>query len=255
MVFDTAATAALQALVTFREGVEIALIIAMLLGILNQLGRRDQHRAVWSGVIASGLVCAVGAAVAFALVGELEGTAEMLAEGCVMVGAAGVMTWMIVWMRKHARAIRGELSGGLAIATTSLAVFLFAATAVAREGFETVMILLAAGGQELSPIQVTLAAAAGFTAAAALGVLIYRRGMRMDYGRFFRVTGFALIAFATYSLAYGMHEFVELAAPPEFVELVVGLGLPTVYLAGMLRWFILDERRAPLARPAAARAA
>lgn len=255
MFINSLATFALQALVTFREGFEIALIIAMLAAILTQTGRRDQFRAVWGGVLASALLCTVSAIVAFRLVGELHGSAQMLVEAIVMIGAAGVMTWMIVWMRRHARSIKGELTGGLALATTSSAVFVFAAVAVLREGFETVMILLAAGGQSSAPLQVTLAAVVGFGAAAVLGRAVYRRGMRMDYGRFFRVTGVALIAFATYSLAYGMHELVELASPAEAVELTLGVAVPAAYLLVMLRWLLVDERRAPIARQTVAAAA
>jgi high-affinity Fe2+/Pb2+ permease len=144
--------------------------------------------------------------------------------------------------------IKGELTGGLAVATTSAAVLVFAAMAVAREGFETVMILLAANAQSSSPIEVAAAATLGFGAATALALVVHRAGRRLDLAKFFKYTGLALIAFAVYSLAMGVHEFIELAAPSEAIEIGAGLGIPIVYAFVMLRWFL---RPAPEAAPRA----
>jgi high-affinity iron transporter len=119
------------------------------------------------------------------------------------------MTWMIIWMLTNARSMKGDLTAGLAAASTATAVTVFAAVAVAREGFETVMFLLSAGNQSEGVGGVLLGAAFGFGAAAIVGIAIYARGLRLNLQRFFLWTGVALVLFAASSFAYGVHELRE----------------------------------------------
>ena len=196
-------------LITFREGIEISLILAIIFGYLAQTGRRHHISAVWRGVAVSTAACIAAAIAVFSMFGELHGNAEILSEAIVMFAAAGVLTWMIVWMRANARSMKGELTSALATATTALSVSIFAAMAVAREGFESVMFLLSAGVQTHALVGVLASAAAGFGLAAFIGWRIYARGLRLNLQRFFTVTGVALILFAASSFAYGVHELRE----------------------------------------------
>lgn len=196
-------------LITFREGIEISLILAIIFGYLAQTGRRHHIAAVWRGVAVSTAACVAAAVFVFSMFGELHGNAEVLSEAIVMFAAAGVLTWMIVWMRANARSMKGELTSALATATTALSVSIFAAMAVAREGFETVMFMLSAGVQAHGMGGVLVSASAGFGLAAVIGWMIYARGLRLNLQRFFTITGVALILFAASSFAYGVHELRE----------------------------------------------
>lgn len=196
-------------LITFREGIEIALILAIIFGYLTQTGRRHHIVAVWRGIIAAAAICITAGIAVFSLFGGLEGRSEQLSEAIIMFAACSVLTWMVFWMRANARSMKGELTSALASATTALSVSLFAAIAVAREGFETVMFMLSAGVQAHSPLTVVASAAAGFGLASIVGWAIYARGVRLNLQRFFTVTGVALILFAASSLAYGAHEMRE----------------------------------------------
>ena len=196
-------------LITFREGIEIALILAIIFGYLAKTGRRHHIAAVWRGVAGAAAACIAAGIIVFSLFGSLEGRAEQLSEAIIMFAATGVLTWMVFWMRANARSMKGELTSALATATTTLSVSLFAAIAVAREGFESVMFMLSAGVQAHSPLMVVSSAAAGFGLAAIVGWGIYTRGVRLNLQRFFTITGVALILFAASSLAYGAHELRE----------------------------------------------
>jgi len=196
-------------IITFREGVEIALIVAILFGYLAQTGRRHHMAAAWRGIALSAAACIAFGVFVFQLTGALDERAEQLSEAIIMFTAAIVLTWMIVWMRANARSMKGDLTAGLAAASTATAVTVFAAVAVAREGFETVMFLLSAEGQSDGVAGVLAGALLGFAAAAVVGVAIYTRGLRIDLQRFFRWTGVALILFAASSFAYGVHELRE----------------------------------------------
>ena len=95
--------------VVLREGFEASLVVGIVLAFLDRTGRRDAFVAVWTGVAAAlALSLLVGAAL-FAVGAELEGRSEAGFEGVVMLVAAGLLTWMIFWMRGRARSLLLEI--------------------------------------------------------------------------------------------------------------------------------------------------
>ena len=88
-------------LLSLREGLEAALIIGIVLGVLVKLKRTDLNGVVWRGVGLAALLSLL-AAIALNLLGmEFEGKGEEIFEGVAMLLAAGVLTWMILWMKNH----------------------------------------------------------------------------------------------------------------------------------------------------------
>lgn len=75
-------------LITLREGLEAALIVGIVLGVLRKLGRADRSRAVWAGVLAAvGVSVAAGLAIN-ALGVAFEGRGEEIFEGMAMLLSA-----------------------------------------------------------------------------------------------------------------------------------------------------------------------
>ena len=127
-----------------------------------------------------------------------------------MVGliAVGMVTLMIVWMRRHARGLKGELqsTAAAALAAGSTAALVgMAFFAVLREGFETAVFLLAAFNARRTPATAGIGAVLGLVAAIAIGYGIYRGGVRINLARFFRVTGLVLVLVAAGLLATSVH--------------------------------------------------
>jgi high-affinity iron transporter len=203
-------------LITLREGLEISLVVAIVLAYLRQSDRRALFRPVWAGTGAAVAVC-LGAGIAFYnLVGDLAGRTEAIVEGGLAISATAVLTWMIFWMRSHARGISGQLHARVDAAAeqSHTAIAIVAFVAVAREGFETVLFLLGAkvNAGASSGWPVVTGGLIGLAVAAFLGYLIYQGGHRVDLRRFFQVTGGLLILFAAGLFAKGLHElFVEAA--------------------------------------------
>lgn len=96
-------------LLAFREGLEAALILGIVLGILRRVGRPGQARVVWLGTGLAGLVSVVVGLALHVLGIAFEGTAEEVFEGTVMLLAAGVLTWMIFWMAQQGRVVQINL--------------------------------------------------------------------------------------------------------------------------------------------------
>ena len=215
-------------LVMLREGVEAAIIVAVLLGYLNRLDRRNESRWVWAGTMAAILVSIAAGLVLWNTVGGLEGTAEQLAEGIIAFVAAGLLTWMIVWMGRQARYIKTRLHSQVDTAlaaggATALAVIAF--VAVLREGVEASLFLISTTvGAESSTGQL-VGGLVGLAAAGAIGFLIYAGSARIDLRSFFRLTGVLIIVFAAGLVSKGVHEFQELGLLPTINEHVWSLGI------------------------------
>ena len=131
-----------------REGLEAALIVGIIAAYLVRIGRRDALRGVWLGV---GLAVAlsVGAGIlVVATVGRLPLVVQETLEGLAALIAVAVLTWMLFWMRRQGRALKGQLEHGVDVALgdgSTLALVGLAFVAVAREGLESMLFLLAIG--------------------------------------------------------------------------------------------------------------
>ncbi|MFM8238323.1 MAG: iron uptake transporter permease EfeU [Actinomycetota bacterium] len=196
-----------------REGLEAALIVGIIWAFLQRNGRSHEQVWVWTGVgLAVGLcaLVAVGLKVASA---ELPERGQMMLEAGISIIAVTFVTWMIMWMRRHARTMKSSLEASTAeaLATGSIgALVVMAFLAVLREGFETAVFLLAQFQETDRPLATGAGAVAGIAVAVVIGVGIARGGMRVDLARFFKVTGFLLVLIAAGLLAYAMHEVQEL---------------------------------------------
>jgi len=197
-------------LITLREGLEISLVLAILLGYLVKTGRTDRIAAMWSGAGIAAALCLVAGIAVHAVTDGLEGKAEQAVEGVMALAACAVLTWMILWMRANARTLGGTLRGRLDAATSVTAVGVVAFVAVAREGFETALFLLSAETASASTSEVVVGGLIGLAISAVIGVLVYRWGSRIDLRRFFTVTGVLLILFAAGLAGKAVHEFREL---------------------------------------------
>lgn len=199
-------------LITLREGLEMALIVAIVLAYLNKIGRGRDAGSVWAGTLAAVVIAAGAGAIIFAAIGELHGTAEQTVEGVVALTAAGVLTWMVFWMRRQARSIKGELQERVdrALASGStLALALIAFVAVLREGLETALFLLGSAVGSTSSLEQFIGGVVGMAVAIAIGYLIYKGSSRINLRSFFTYTGVVILLFAAGLLSKGVHEFQE----------------------------------------------
>jgi high-affinity iron transporter len=220
-----------------REGVEAALIVGIILAYLARTGNDGYAGAIWLGVGAAVLTSLTVGTALFLTLGGLPEPYEQVFEGVTLVVAAGVVTWMLFWMRRQAGSVRGELHAAVARVLDHggvVGLALLAFTAVVREGLETSIFLVGqveaaanAGGDGSGPLAVLLGALLGLALATGLGYGFYRGSRRIDLPRFFRWTGIALVFIAAGLLAGAVHEFLEIGA--------IGFGgAPAFDLSGVL---------------------
>ncbi len=194
--------------IALREGVEASLIIGIIAAFLVKEGRRDALRQMWAGVAVAIALC-VGVAAILRVVGQdLPEKGQATLETAIGLVAVAAVTYMIVWMRRNARGIKRALEGEAASALASgstMALVAMAFLAVLREGFETSVFLLAAFQDATDTTAAGAGAVIGLLAAVAIGLGLYRGGVRINLTRFFRVTGLVLVFVAAGLLATSIH--------------------------------------------------
>lgn len=201
-----------------REGVEAALILAIVCAYLAKTGNQRHFPPVFLGAGLAVAASVILGVTIFVTVGAFEEPWEQLFEAATLVLAAGVVTWMLFWMRRQARSVKGELHVAVDRAldqgsVVALAVLAFAA--VIREGLETALFLVGqANSADRAAPWVLGGALVGLAVAALLGVGFYQGSRRIDLASFFRWTGVALIFIAAGLLATAVHELIEIGVIP-----------------------------------------
>jgi high-affinity iron transporter len=253
----------LQAFViTFREGLEAFLIVAISLAFLRKSSRWNLVPAVQWGIALS-VVLSIVAGWLFSRAAN-----QALWEGILALVAAVSVATLTVHMWRTARRIKGEIEGHLKKSTDQegtrawLGVFFFTLLMISREGMETAL-LMGTLIFQVQAVDIILGAVAGITVAASVAWLWSRYGHRVNLALFFQVTAIFLLLFVAQLLIYGFHELTEAnlfpgsealhwATEPYGPDGIYGQYLSYLLIAAPLTWLLLAMVRG--GRPAPTRA-
>jgi high-affinity iron transporter len=185
-------------LIGLREGLEATLIVSIIGAFLRRNGRSVRPMMIGVGVAVL-LSIAVGVGLDILATSLPQAQQEMLE---TVIGAVAVVfvTTMIIWMNRNAFALKGELESEAAQAIKaggSIALATMAFLAVLKEGFETAVFLLAAAqATHGSRWAALFGGVAGIAVSIGIGIAIYFGGLKLNLGRFFRITGLFLVLIA-----------------------------------------------------------
>jgi high-affinity iron transporter len=189
--------------VTLREGFEAALVVGIVLACLKKAQQTQLNRWVYQG-IGGGIVASV--MVGFLLGGILRGVetssglyAPVLKEilaGVFGLVAIAMLSWMLIWMTQQAKSVKSDVEAAIQTALVEKGgagrgIFLLVFIAVVREGFETVLFIIARFQQGW--ILPTMGAIAGLVTAVGLGILLFQWGIKINIRLFFQVMGVFLL--------------------------------------------------------------
>ncbi|WP_406697622.1 FTR1 family protein [Singulisphaera sp. Ch08] len=225
--------------IILREGVEVILLLAMLVALATKTAQPGAMRAIGWGVglaVVASIITAVGLNL---IVSSAQNKTREVAEGVVMLAAAGVLFYVSYWLISQSeskrwmdflkrQAARGSEMGGLG--TLALTAFL----AVYREGAETALMYQALlGGHGRSReglVGMATGLGVGLVLLAVIAYIIRVSSVRLPLRSFFKVSGVILFAMAVVFAGNGIFE-LQNAGILKTTELEwFGPGLPALGL-------------------------
>ena len=208
-------------IVVFREALEAALIV----GIVLAACRGTARRGLWAAAgIAAGLAGAAAVAVFAGVIASALANAGQEVFNASVLGLAVLMLgWHCVWMSRHAREM-SERASAVARAVSDgtrplYAIAVVIAVAVLREGAETILFLhgIAAGAEGEGAVPLLLGGAAGAAVAIAAGAVLYFGLIALPMRRLFQVTNGMVLLLAAGMASQAMGFLVQ-------ADLVPALG-------------------------------
>ncbi|WP_074310172.1 FTR1 family protein [Singulisphaera sp. GP187] len=225
--------------IMLREGVEVILLLAMLVALATKTAQPGAMRAIGWGVglaVVASIITAVGLNL---IVSSAQNKTREVAEGVVMLAAAGVLFYVSYWLISQSeskrwmdflkrQAARGSEIGGLS--TLALTAFL----AVYREGAETALMyqaLLGGHGKSREGLMgLAVGLGVGLVLLAVIALIIRASSVRLPLRSFFKVSGMILFAMAVVFAGNGIFE-LQNAGILKTTELEwFGPGLPALGL-------------------------
>ena len=201
------------ALVSFREGVEAFLIVALTLAYLKKSGRVALTPAVYAGT-AAGVALSFVAAWLFS-----QADNKPFWEGLLAAAAAAMVLSMVVYMQRNAKTMRSDIAAKVdsaaarAGAGAFAGVFAFVLLMIVREGMETALVITTLA-RETGHGDLLAGVLSGVALAGALAWAWARYGQRVNLRRFFQVTSIFLLLFSVQLVIYAVHEFSEAGVIP-----------------------------------------
>jgi high-affinity iron transporter len=194
--------------ITLREGVEAALVIAIAVSYLRKTGRLDLMPAVYRALVSAIIACFI-AAFGFTKI-SLNSDAY---EGWTLLVSAVFVFSMVVWMNRHGSKLKGEIETRLqkdsTAGTGSWGVFIFVFLMIFREGVETVIMLYGVVRLDTSGILEAFGAILGIGLAVLFGISFVRGAIRVNLKQFFQITTVILMVVVVQLAVTGLHELSE----------------------------------------------
>ncbi len=192
-------------LITLREGTEATLVVGIVLAYLMKANQASLQKWVYLGAAAGIFISSIMGAITQMLIGGFSGTVYYLTKGVFSVAAIIMLSWMLIWMTQQAKTMRHQVQTNLEKAISSAeirkagwGVFTLITVAVLREGAETVLFITGT----LSPDQTQSGIAqyapaigcfTGLFAAIAIGIVMFKFGVKLNIRAFFQVLGIILL--------------------------------------------------------------
>ncbi len=185
-------------IVVFREVIEAALIVAIVLGASRGIPGRGRwvSGGIVLGVAGAGLV----ALFADVITDSFSGNGQALLNAGVLLAAVCMLAWHNIWMSSHGKELAAEVKQvGAQVQSGSrplTALMIITFVAVMREGSEVVLFLwaIAAGGE--AHLSMLAGGLIGLAGGVLVGVFLYRGLLKIPLKYFFSVTGWLVLLIA-----------------------------------------------------------
>jgi len=188
-----------SAIIVFREVLEAALIVSILLAATCGLPRRTLW--IGTGLLAGLAGACVVALFASSITSAFEGTGQELMNATILLVAVLMLAWHNIWMSHHARELVAHMKNVSArITDGSLPLYFLAVAsgmAVLREGSEVVLFMYSVTASGSSSTSMITGSIIGVITGILVGRMIYSGLLRIPTGRLFQFTGWMILLLAS----------------------------------------------------------
>lgn len=212
---------------SFREGLEAALIIAIIFTQLKKLKRSHLSSTVLSGTIAGAIGSAIIGFIMFYYAQSISHEAKEMFEGLMRLIAAGLIAFFILWLHRN-RQISSQLQDQVSKTPSKIGLFLLAFLSVIREGMELVVFNLTQITQ--SAASVAFGSLIGIAAAIVLTVIIFKTAVKLNMGLIFKGLGLILIFLGGELFAEGVIGLIEMETEALEIGLMALFVIPSLYI-------------------------
>ena len=237
------------AIIIFREVLEVSLILGVLLAATKGLAGRK--RWVWAGFSGGVMGAAAVAYFAKAISNLVEGMGQEVFNAGVLMLAAALIAWTVVWMSRHGRKLTQHFQEvGRAVKEGEQPLSMLAAVmalSMLREGSEMVLFTygVLASGEKFSAV--LSGCAAGLAAGSFIGVLLYYGLVKISPKHLFSVTAWLLAFLASGMVSQALGYLASAGFVPEIVSPVWDTSkiLPEKNWLGMVLHALLGYTERP----------
>lgn len=187
------------AVIMFREVLEAALIIAIVLGASRGIAGRG--RWISAGIGLGLLGASIVAIMANVASSEFSGNGQAILNAVILLSAVAMLTWHNVWMSAHGRQLSSEVKAvGMDVQSGQrplAALLVITMVAVMREGSEAVLFLWAIATSGEQDLNMVMGGLGGVIAGIMVGLLLYIGLLRIPVRHFFSITSWLILLLAS----------------------------------------------------------
>lgn len=211
------------ATIVFREFIEVALVIGIVLAATQGLPNRLNMilAGLGLGILGSIVIAFFTDAISQAI----DGIGQEIFNATIMFVAVGFLSWTIIWMKRHGREMVHNIKAvGKDVMAGDKSAYVLAgvvALATFREGAEIVLFtygMLASGAYTLP--EVAMGGVIGAVGGSIVGLMLYMGLLRAAQKHLFTVTSWILIALTAGMAAQGASFLIAAGLLPEIVPQV-----------------------------------
>lgn len=217
--------------VAFRECLEAALVVGIILVYLNQTNRQSLTKYVALGTL-TGMTLSILIGVGlFIGLGELQEETEEIVENIMRLTAAGLIFYFVIWMSQQRKYMSQQIKERIDKSSDKLSLFFLAFISVFREGLELVIFLLTK--IDAKATMIVSATSLGMVAAIILTYLLFKTSVTFNLKFIFTVLSVILVWIGGEMFAEGIVGIVGaeglLEEVVEITSLILFIGI-SLYL-------------------------
>lgn len=215
-------------LISFRESFEAWLIVGIIITFLKNSGRESLIRPVYLGAFFGILISLFLGVSIFSEASTLGAEGKEIFEATMMLLAAGLVAYFIVWMSHQKQSVTTHLKAQVEKRTTWIEIFLLSLLSVVREGVELTVFVLTK--VESAPNKIIFIAACGLVTSLVAAYIIFLAASHYLLKYIFKLLGVVLIFLGAEMFSEGILKIFQIAGEEWEVVFALIFIIPAFYI-------------------------